>query len=85
MVVDDSLLVATCHGELRAYDLQNPWQPSQRWSLRIPTHGCIESTPAVWKGRIIVGARDGYLYAVGDSPVLDEKPVVKKASQEPNR
>ena len=29
--------------------------------------GCIESTPAVWKGRIYVGARGGRFYAIGDS------------------
>jgi PQQ-like domain len=28
--------------------------------------GCIESTPAVWKGRIYVGARGGKFYAIGD-------------------
>jgi len=28
--------------------------------------GCIESTPAVWKGRIYVGTRGGYMYALSD-------------------
>jgi outer membrane protein assembly factor BamB len=66
VVVDGHLLVATCTGELRAYSLENPREPRLAWSLRIPGESCIESTPAVWKGRIFVGARDGFLYAVGD-------------------
>jgi outer membrane protein assembly factor BamB len=28
--------------------------------------GAIESTPVVWRGRIYVGSRDGYLYCLGD-------------------
>lgn len=28
--------------------------------------GTYESTPIVWQGRIYVGARDGYLYCIGD-------------------
>lgn len=66
VVVDDVLLVATCSGELRAYDLADPWQPELAWSVKIPSGACIESTPAVWKGQIIVGARDGYIYAFGE-------------------
>ncbi len=65
VIVDDMLMVATCKGEIRAYDVKNPREPEYRWSAHIPTGACIESTPAVWKGKIIVGARDGYIYAFG--------------------
>ncbi len=66
VVVDDNLLVANCRGELRNYSILDPWHPVLEWSVQIPTHACIESTPAVWKGLIVVGARDGYLYAFGE-------------------
>jgi outer membrane protein assembly factor BamB len=66
VVVGQSLLVATCRGELRRYDLSDPLRPRPEWSFRLRSEACIESTPAVWKGRIYVGARDGYFYAIGD-------------------
>ncbi len=57
------LLVATCMDpHLRAYDLTDPAVPSETWRLGLP--GCIESTPAVWDGRIWVGSRDGFFYAI---------------------
>lgn len=57
------LLVALCNQPgLRAYDLADPSAPVESWTLRLP--GCLESTPAVWKGRVYVGSRDGFLYAV---------------------
>jgi outer membrane protein assembly factor BamB len=68
VVVDGSLLVATCKGELRRYDLEDPLHPRLVWSFRLRSEACIESTPAVWKGKILVGARDGYFYAIGDAP-----------------
>ncbi len=68
VVVDDTLMVATCKGEIRAYGLDDPRKPERLWSVHIPSGACIESTPAVWKGRIIVGARDGYIYAFGKPP-----------------
>ena len=33
------------------------------WSVDLG--GCIESTPAVWNGRIFVGTRAGGIYAIG--------------------
>jgi hypothetical protein len=33
---------------------------------RVSLGSCIESTPAVWRGRIYVGTRGGYVYALGD-------------------
>jgi outer membrane protein assembly factor BamB len=65
VAIDGKLLVATCSGEIRCYSIMDPSQMLFLWSVRIPTHGCIESTPAVWKGKIIVGARDGFIYAFG--------------------
>ena len=37
-------------------------RPQPLWSIRLG--GCIESTPAVWRGRIFVGTRGGALYAL---------------------
>ncbi len=68
VVVDGTLLVAVhCEagGALRAYSLADPAAPTVRWELP-HGEGCIESTPAVWQGRIYVGSRDGYFYAFGD-------------------
>jgi outer membrane protein assembly factor BamB len=66
VVVDGELLVATCSGELRAYSLADPTAPQLRWQLPV-SPSCIESTPAVWEGRIYVGSRDGGIYAVSGS------------------
>ena len=68
VVVDDTLLVAVnCEtgGGLRAYSLTDPAVPAQLWQFDLQS-GCIESTPAVWKGVIYVGSRDGRFYAFGD-------------------
>jgi len=69
VVVDGVLLVATCEtAELRAFSLADPARPAPLWTLPA-AGGCIESTPAVWEGRIYVGSRDGYVraYAAGPS------------------
>jgi outer membrane protein assembly factor BamB len=65
-VVDDTLVVGDCAGTLHAFDVSKPLvgPPEELWSVDLP--GCIESTPAIWKGRIYVGARDGAVYAIGD-------------------
>jgi PQQ-like domain len=39
--------------------------PREIWTVTL--EGCIESTPAVWKGRIFVGTRAGRFYAMGDA------------------
>ncbi len=65
---DGRLLVAVgCESApaLRVYDLADPRQPVQIAEEAF-TGGCIESTPAVWKGQAFVGSRDGYFYAVGE-------------------
>ena len=33
--------------------------------------GCIESTPAVWDGRIFVGTRAGRFFALSDDGTLE--------------
>ncbi|MBW2704625.1 MAG: PQQ-binding-like beta-propeller repeat protein [Deltaproteobacteria bacterium] len=69
VLIGDELLVATCRGELRKYSVLDPRRPQLLWTITIPTEACIESTPAVWNGLIVVGARDGYLYAIGEDPM----------------
>ena len=68
VIADDTLVIAvncfTSDKGLRAYDLQDPRNPVEMWTIRA-TDGCIESTPAVWNGTIYVGSRDGYFYAFG--------------------
>ncbi len=66
VIVDDLLVVATCEtSELRAYSLADPSRPSRVWTLEGAAGGCLESTPAVWQGRIYVGSRDGFFRAYG--------------------
>jgi outer membrane protein assembly factor BamB len=67
VVVDSVLIVGDCEGVLHAFDVSHvDMRPPVLWRLRIPSGACIESTPAVWNGRIYVGARDGFFYAIGD-------------------
>jgi PQQ-like domain len=61
-VVDDTLVVATCVGELRGYSLANPEAPQRVWTVS-PDESCLEATPAIWKGTIYIGSRDGYIRA----------------------
>ena len=65
VVVDDVLLQGDCAGTLHAYDVSDTTiDPPELWSVRIG--GCIESTPAVWAGRIHVGTRAGQLVTLSD-------------------
>jgi PQQ-like domain len=67
VVVDDVLIVGDCSGVLHAYDLEaDPLDgpPHERWTVELG--GCIESTPAVWRGKVYVGSRGGAVYAIGD-------------------
>jgi PQQ-like domain len=65
VVVDDVLLQGDCAGVLHAYDVSDaPRKPRELW--RVKLGGCIEATPAVWKGLIFVGTRGGAMYAIGD-------------------
>jgi outer membrane protein assembly factor BamB len=65
VVVGEELLVASCTGDLRSYSIADPRRPVLQWNLDL-SESCIESTPAVWNGRIYVGVRDGKFYAIGD-------------------
>jgi outer membrane protein assembly factor BamB len=67
VIVDDVVMVGDCAGVLHAYDLgSDPLEgpPRERWSVDLG--GCIESTPAVWRGMVVVGSRSGAVYAIGD-------------------
>lgn len=65
VVVDDVLVYGDCNGTLRGYDVSDPRvTPPQLWEVSLG--GCIESTPAVWKGRIFVGTRAGRFFSLGD-------------------
>ena len=65
VVVDNTLIEGDCNGNLNAYDVSDPRiDPPLKWTVKLT--GCIEATPAVWKGRIYVAARGGQLYAIGD-------------------
>jgi len=70
VIADDMLVVGTdCltgDAGFRAYDLTNPRAPQRMWDTPVGGGQCIESTPAVWNGRIYVGSRDGYFYAFGN-------------------
>lgn len=63
VVVDDTLITATCLGDVRAYSLENPRSPRRIWSLSLGP-SCLEATPAIWAGSIYIGSRDGYLRAL---------------------
>ena len=65
VVVDDVLIQGDCQGTLHGFDVSDTTiEPPELWSVTLG--GCIESTPAVWKGRIYVGTRAGLFYAIGD-------------------
>jgi outer membrane protein assembly factor BamB len=67
VVVDDLLMLGDCDGVLHAWDVRDTKvDPPQRWQVDLG--GCIEATPAVWNGRVYIGSRNGYLYALGDVP-----------------
>ncbi len=64
VVVDDVLVIGDCDGDLHAYDLTDTTaMPKKLWKVSIG--GCIESTPAAWKGRLYFGTRAGGIHALG--------------------
>lgn len=63
VVVDDVLLMGNCSGVLRTFDLTANGSPTELWALPLD-QGCIEATPAVWDGSIVVGTRSGRVYGV---------------------
>lgn len=63
VLIGDQLLVPTCTpGGMILYDVSSPSNPQKIWDYKLPSGGCVESTPLVWKGSIYVGSRDGYFY-----------------------
>lgn len=63
-IVDGVLLQADGSGRIHAWELGDGLsEPPEIWSLDLGLN--IESTPAVWKGRIYVGSRDGFAYGIG--------------------
>ncbi len=66
VVVDGVLILGDCLGDLYAWDVSDPTEaPPLLWRMHFD--GCIESTPAVWKGWIYLGTREGYLYGIADA------------------
>jgi PQQ-like domain len=66
VVVDGVLMLGDCLGDLYAWDVSDPSvEPPLLWRMRF--EGCIESTPAVWRGWLYLGTREGYLYGVADA------------------
>jgi outer membrane protein assembly factor BamB len=66
-IVDGVMILGDCAGVLHAYDLgEDPLKkrPRELWSVELG--GCIESTPAVWRGKVYVGTRGGAMFAIGD-------------------
>jgi outer membrane protein assembly factor BamB len=63
VVVDGVLIQGDCAGDLWAWDVSVPdADPVLLWKLHF--NDCIESTPAVWRGWIYLGTRQGYLYGL---------------------
>jgi len=64
VVVDDVLLIGDCKGDMHAYDVADTKaEPKPLWTVKLG--GCIESTPAVWKGTLYFGTRAGGINAIG--------------------
>jgi outer membrane protein assembly factor BamB len=70
VVVDGVLLQGDCAGDLWAWDVSVPdADPVLLWKLHFSD--CIESTPAVWRGWIYLGTRQGYLYGLTERATLE--------------
>jgi hypothetical protein len=68
-IINDRLLVGTCSpGGFKVYDLQDKKNVRELYSYNLKSGGCIESTPAVWNGSIVVGSRDGHIYKFSEVP-----------------
>jgi outer membrane protein assembly factor BamB len=64
IVVDDVLVIGDCTGNLYAYDVADTQvMPTNLWGMKVG--GCIESTPAMWKGVLYLADRQGKLHAIG--------------------
>ncbi|HET9671990.1 MAG TPA: PQQ-binding-like beta-propeller repeat protein, partial [Actinomycetota bacterium] len=71
VVVEGVLIQGDCRGDLWAWDVSDPdAEPLLLWRLHF--NDCIESTPAVWRGWIYLGTRQGYLYGLTERSAVDE-------------
>lgn len=64
-IIDDRLVTVGYDGVMRVWDITDPIVPQLDWSFDVGT-STVEATPTIWKGRIYLWNRDGYLYAIGD-------------------
>ena len=63
VIVDDVWIQGDCGGGLYAFDVSDTTvEPPELWSISLGA--CIESTPAVWDGLIVVGTKGGYIHAI---------------------
>ena len=66
VVVDGVLIQGDCSGALYAWNIADAAKPPGLiWKLDL--NGCIESTPAVWRGWLYLGTREGYLFGLADA------------------
>ncbi len=66
VVVDGVLILGDCTGDVYAWDVADvSVEPTLLWKIHLD--GCVESTPAVWKGWLYFGTRQGYLYGFADA------------------
>lgn len=63
VVVDQTLVTATCLGDVRAFSLANPRAPVKLWQVSVG-ESCLEATPVIWNGAIYLGSRDGFFRAL---------------------
>lgn len=63
LIVEGTLIQATCSGEIRAYSLDDPASPSLLWTTSWG-ESCLEATPVAWGGTIYIGSRDGFFRAL---------------------
>ncbi|MEJ3744765.1 PQQ-binding-like beta-propeller repeat protein [Actinomycetes bacterium KLBMP 9797] len=64
VVVDGVLVIGDCAGDLHGYDISDTRaDPKPLWTVKIG--GCVESTPAVWKGNLYFGTRAGAFHSLG--------------------
>ena len=64
VVVDNVLYEGDCTGNFYAYDVADTHAaPTQLWNMKVG--GCVESTPAMWKGVLYFADRWGKLHAIG--------------------
>jgi hypothetical protein len=66
VVVDNVLIQGDCAGDLYAWNVASATlPPGLIWKRHF--NGCIESTPAVWRGWLYFGTREGYLYGLANA------------------